>query len=69
MIYFSQMIQIYHMEGIMKKITLRAQAWVVVAGRGLTVLLATLYNGLLGLDGHQAASNRHRYFMLCNGHV
>lgn len=26
----------------MKKITLRAQAWVVVAGRGLTVLLATL---------------------------
>ena len=26
----------------MKKVTLRAQAWVVVAGRGLTVLLSTL---------------------------
>ena len=30
------------MEGIMKKITLRTQAWIVVTGRGLTVLLAAL---------------------------
>ena len=42
LIFYVLTIQIFAPAEQLQKITLRAQAWVVVAGRGLTVLLATL---------------------------